>query len=498
MNAAVFLDRDNTLIHNDGDLGDPDKVRLIQGAASAIASLQGLGYKVVVVTNQGGVARGKYTEEDVDAVHRRVNELVQANSGAFIDRFYYCPYHPEGSAKRYRKDHPWRKPKPGMLLQAEKHLDLDMAHCWMIGDQLRDIQAGYTAGATPILLDPSGTKACEVQSLPPSSNGDESGEPVTIEPNRDYFVARNLTEAARIIGQQRRPMASKAAAEKKASRVVVEQGPATRSTKVKKKAKKKAVRRKKVATESTATNTEEDASLDTENTSAPTTATERGEVPSRATKAAAQLAEPEIDLETDEGPHAPTLTMPSLSPDVEFDDDEEMATSKSPKRPSARADLAASETEAPSSVPSVGRRADRPSDTSSPKRADSTKPVPASRLTKETSPALEQSKSAEEPAETLANASAPASSTPSPESLPQDGHVDQTLRQILQELRNQRLTDTEFSYITIMAIVLQVVAVICVLAALLMGSGNDQIFARWIACAVVLQLGTISILLFRK
>ena len=69
MNAAVFLDRDNTLIDNDGDMGDPDKVHLIQGAGSAIASLRGLGYKVVVVSNQGGVARGKYTEQDVDAVH---------------------------------------------------------------------------------------------------------------------------------------------------------------------------------------------------------------------------------------------------------------------------------------------------------------------------------------------------------------------------------------------------------------------------------------------
>ncbi len=79
-----------------------------------------------------------------------------------------------------------------------------------------------------------------------------------------------------------------------------------------------------------------------------------------------------------------------------------------------------------------------------------------------------------------------------------NAHVDQTLRQILQELRNQRLTGHEISYIGIMAIVLQVVAIVCLLAALLMGSGNDQIFSRWIACAVVLQLGTIAMLLFKK
>ena len=116
MTAAVFLDRDNTLIHNDGDLGDPDAVRLIKGAASAIASLRGLSYKIVVVSNQGGVARGKFTEQDVQAVHERIAQLVKETSGTVIDRFYYCPYHPEGKTKKYRREHPWRKPQPGMIL----------------------------------------------------------------------------------------------------------------------------------------------------------------------------------------------------------------------------------------------------------------------------------------------------------------------------------------------------------------------------------------------
>ena len=88
MTAAVFLDRDNTLIHNDGDLGDPDEVHLVKGAASAIASLRGLSYKIVVVTNQGGVARGKFSEADVQAVNERIAELVKATSGSSIDRFY--------------------------------------------------------------------------------------------------------------------------------------------------------------------------------------------------------------------------------------------------------------------------------------------------------------------------------------------------------------------------------------------------------------------------
>ena len=135
MNAAVFLDRDNTIIRNDGDLGDPAKVELIQGAAAAVASLCGLGFRVFVVTNQGGVARGKYTEDDVNAVHQRIAELMREKAnGAEIDAFYYCPYHPDGTVQAYRQEHPDRKPQPGMLLKAAEKYELDLAQCWMIGD----------------------------------------------------------------------------------------------------------------------------------------------------------------------------------------------------------------------------------------------------------------------------------------------------------------------------------------------------------------------------
>src|SRR5688572_19204699 len=118
MNRAVFLDRDNTLIENDGDLGDPRQVRLIAGAATAVAAMRKMGFQIVVVTNQGGVARGKYGEADVEQVHARISDEVRRESGATIERFYYCPYHPEAVVGRYRCEHPWRKPQPGMLLQA--------------------------------------------------------------------------------------------------------------------------------------------------------------------------------------------------------------------------------------------------------------------------------------------------------------------------------------------------------------------------------------------
>lgn len=190
---AVFLDRDNTLIHNEGDLGDPEHVRLVDGVAAGLLALRRAGYRLVVVTNQAGVARGRYTEADVDAVHQRIAQKLaessspplspavtsRAQPGAvqtaadaaaiaeaasalaldeltdhptLIDRFYYCPYHPEGVAPEYRRDHPWRKPNPGMLLQAAEDMHLDLARSWMIGDQQRDVLAGRAAGCRTILL----------------------------------------------------------------------------------------------------------------------------------------------------------------------------------------------------------------------------------------------------------------------------------------------------------------------------------------------------------
>ncbi|NOG54800.1 MAG: HAD family hydrolase [Planctomycetes bacterium] len=146
------MDRDDTIIQNSGDLGDPDEVRLIADAAAAIKQLQEAGYRIIVITNQGGVARGKYSEDDVDAVNQRIAHLITEESGALIDRFYYCPFHPNGSVTQYACEHPWRKPQPGMLLQAADDLDLDLAQCWMVGDQERDIEAGIAAGCRTVLV----------------------------------------------------------------------------------------------------------------------------------------------------------------------------------------------------------------------------------------------------------------------------------------------------------------------------------------------------------
>ncbi|MSR45268.1 MAG: HAD family hydrolase [Phycisphaerales bacterium] len=157
MKCGVFLDRDNTIIANDGDLGDPEQVRLLPGAALGIRALREAGFLLVVVTNQGGVARGAYAESDVEAVHERTESLLARESQwtrdePLISKWLCCPFHPEGTLAQYRQEHPWRKPAPGMLLWASQSLDLDLARSWMVGDQERDVEAGRAAGCTTIRI----------------------------------------------------------------------------------------------------------------------------------------------------------------------------------------------------------------------------------------------------------------------------------------------------------------------------------------------------------
>ena len=154
---AIFFDRDNTLIVSDGYMGDPARVALISGAAEAIARARRLGYAVVVFSNQSGVARGMFSEEDVEAVNHRLDELLKAeDAGAIIDRHEFCPFHPDGTIDVYAKESDRRKPKPGMIHSAAKALALDLARSWVIGDAARDIEAGNSAGCRTVLFqDPS-------------------------------------------------------------------------------------------------------------------------------------------------------------------------------------------------------------------------------------------------------------------------------------------------------------------------------------------------------
>jgi D,D-heptose 1,7-bisphosphate phosphatase len=162
---AVFFDRDNTLIVCDGYLGDPSKVVLVDGAAEAIARARRLGYAIVVFSNQSGVARGMFTEEDVHSVNNRLDELLaESNPAAVIDRHEFCPFHPDGLMEQYRKESPLRKPAPGMILQATEKLALDLSRSWVIGDAPRDIEAGKAAGCRTILFHHPALSASPAQS----------------------------------------------------------------------------------------------------------------------------------------------------------------------------------------------------------------------------------------------------------------------------------------------------------------------------------------------
>ncbi|HEX2971593.1 MAG TPA: HAD-IIIA family hydrolase [Tepidisphaeraceae bacterium] len=198
---AVFFDRDNTLIVSDGYLGDPAGVVLIEGAADAVARARQYGFKVITFSNQSGVARGMFTEEDVQAVNQRLSELLQeANPAALIEHHEYCPFHPEATVEAYKQDSFLRKPKPGMILQAAEKLNLDLARSWVIGDAPRDIEAGRAAGCRTILFtDPK---------LPASPAAEVESE---VKPD---FVVSNLREAVEIIGRESlcKPAAKPAAA----------------------------------------------------------------------------------------------------------------------------------------------------------------------------------------------------------------------------------------------------------------------------------------------
>jgi D-glycero-D-manno-heptose 1,7-bisphosphate phosphatase len=150
MKRAVFLDRDGTINIEKEYLYQVADFEFIPGAAEAIQLLNQAGMLVVVVTNQSGVARGYYTEEDVDKLHRHIDRELE-QYGAHIDRWLYCPHHPAGRGS-YALPCNCRKPLPGMLQAAARRNDIDLENSTMIGDKLADIEAGLAAGCRTILV----------------------------------------------------------------------------------------------------------------------------------------------------------------------------------------------------------------------------------------------------------------------------------------------------------------------------------------------------------
>jgi D-glycero-D-manno-heptose 1,7-bisphosphate phosphatase len=148
---GVFLDRDGTINRDRGFVHRPEDFEFVPKAAESIRRLNRKGFAVVVVTNQSGVGRGLYTEEDVENLHRYVNARLR-EEGARIDRFYFCPHHPGATLLEYRRRCACRKPEPGMILRAMRELDIGAEGSYLIGDMIRDIQAGNRAGVKTILI----------------------------------------------------------------------------------------------------------------------------------------------------------------------------------------------------------------------------------------------------------------------------------------------------------------------------------------------------------
>ena len=191
---AIFLDRDgviNELVYYaEHGIVDapftPAQVKVLPGVPAALEEFKKLGYKLVIVSNQPGIAKGFFSEgtfeEITQAMHAQLN-----GSGKLIDGEYYCFHHPQAKIEKYRQDCRCRKPKPGSIIQAAAELDLDLKSCWMLGDGVTDIQAGARAGCRTILI---GKLKCEMCFLLAEGSV------------RPHHVAAGLPEAVDIIRQR--------------------------------------------------------------------------------------------------------------------------------------------------------------------------------------------------------------------------------------------------------------------------------------------------------
>jgi D-glycero-D-manno-heptose 1,7-bisphosphate phosphatase len=148
---ALFLDRDGVVIEDRRYVGQPQDVHLLAGVAAAIARCNTAGIPVVLVTNQSGIGRGFYGWPDFEAV-QRVMEQALSEQGAHLDGVFACAYHKGGRSPYDVADHPWRKPGPGMMLEAAERLGLDLGGSWIVGDKADDLAAGRAAGLSGGIL----------------------------------------------------------------------------------------------------------------------------------------------------------------------------------------------------------------------------------------------------------------------------------------------------------------------------------------------------------
>ena len=177
----MFLDKDGTLLTDVAYNVDPRRMRLAPGGRAALTILGSTGMPLIVVSNQAGVAHGRFTEAALKPVELKLARLF-ADCGARLAAFLYCPHHPDGSVRDYAVACDCRKPAAGMLKRAAAELNIDLASSWMVGDILDDVEAGRQAGCTTILVD--------------NGNETEWRRSALREP---HFSVAGIDEAARLI-----------------------------------------------------------------------------------------------------------------------------------------------------------------------------------------------------------------------------------------------------------------------------------------------------------
>ena len=182
LSKAVFLDRDGTLNYDPGYLGNPNDLELFSDTGNVLAALKNqFQFKLIVISNQAGIARGIITEEQVISVNNELNKKL-SEFNVQIDAFYYCPFHPDFSSE---EDCLCRKPSPKMILDAANDLNIDLSKSYFVGDTAADIIAGLTIQLKTILVK--------------TGKGAESISILQNENNFPSFVAENLTEAYKFI-----------------------------------------------------------------------------------------------------------------------------------------------------------------------------------------------------------------------------------------------------------------------------------------------------------
>ncbi|MFZ6028668.1 MAG: D-glycero-alpha-D-manno-heptose-1,7-bisphosphate 7-phosphatase [Chloroflexota bacterium] len=149
---AVFFDKDGTLVEDVPYNVDPARLSLAPGIGAALRCLQDAGYRLVVVSNQSGIARGYFSEEALARLEYVLRQRLEI-LGVSLQGFYYCPHHPQGTVPAYTRRCSCRKPEPGLLLRSAREHNIDLRRSWLVGDILDDVQAGRRAGCRTILLD---------------------------------------------------------------------------------------------------------------------------------------------------------------------------------------------------------------------------------------------------------------------------------------------------------------------------------------------------------